>query len=211
VVHAVRAATPAAPMTAPYRVYCVSSGRPGNVPAMNAALAPDEITWVVPHAERHDYYAAGAQALLPVPPPLHPDHYQLPVQRQAALDHAMESGCVCIQTDDDLRGFKQVVPLSGRRATTAPAAWPQVRDAMLAALDGRVHLVGLPPTDNAMFATRSKPHNGLVAACLTACDTADPACAPPPSRTPPRRPCWRAGRNTSPHTAPAPTRCSSAP
>lgn len=155
-------------------VYVISSGRPANVPRMEGLLHPDPITWVVPHAERHDYAAAGAATLLPVPPPA-PGHYQLPVQRQAALDHAAAHGQVCIQSDDDLRRFKSVHLTGPKSATASLAAWTEVRDGLLAALDGAARLSGLPPTDNALFAAHSAPYRGLVNAQITA---TDPAAAP---------------------------------
>lgn len=148
-------------------VYAISAGRPANVPAMQALFAPDPITWVVPHAERHDYATAGAHAVLPVPLPA-PGHYQLTTQRQAALTHALTHGAVCIQTDDDCKGFKAA---TGDERRPPAVEWPELRDAMLDALDGETHLVGLPPTSNAYFARGKKLTYGFVLASLHATDT----------------------------------------
>lgn len=153
-----------------WRVYCISSGRPGNVPDMQARFAPDPITWVVPRAERWDYTAAGAHTVLPVDAPL-PGCFQLTTQRQAALAHATADDTVCIQTDDDCKGFK-AIPADGSKPRPAP--WPEVRDALLAGLDGRAHLAGLPPTGNAGFATGRHRDYGFVLASIHAADTAAP-------------------------------------
>ncbi len=156
-------------------VYCISAGRPANVSAIQAQFAPDPVIWVVPHAERHDYATAGAHTVLPVALPA-PGHYQLPTQRQAALTHALTHKAACIQTDDDLRRFKRVAPTDRPKHFTAhPAAWAEVRDALLDALDGTAHLAGLTPTDNTLFSQRSSPYWGLVRACITAADSPAPA------------------------------------
>lgn len=148
-------------------VYCISAGRPANVPAIQAHFDPDPVTWVVPRPERHDYAAAGAHAVLPVTDPP-AGRYALSAARNAALDHAADLDAVCIQTDDDCKGFK-MIPADGGKAR--PAAWPRLRDAFLDALDGDTHLAGVPPTDNAYFARGKLLTYGFVIGSLCAADT----------------------------------------
>ncbi|MEV6401289.1 hypothetical protein AB0M39_42055 [Streptomyces sp. NPDC051907] len=148
-------------------VYAISAGRPANVPAMKELFSPDPITWVVPRPERHDYAAAGADAVLPVTDPPAGRH-ALCAARNAAMDHAAEQGVVCIQTDDDCKGFK-LIPADGGKAR--PAAWWELRDAILEALDGTVHLAGVPPTDNAYFARGKQLDYGFIIGSLCATDT----------------------------------------
>lgn len=152
-----------------YGVYCISAGRPANVPAMQELFSPDPITWVVPHPERHDYAAAGADAVLPVRDP-GPGEFALSAARNAALTHATSAGAVCIQTDDDCKGFKHAPPEGQARR----AAWWEVRNAMLTALDGTAHLTGVPPTDNAYFARGRVLDYGFIIGSLCATDTALP-------------------------------------
>jgi hypothetical protein len=153
-----------------FGVYCISAGRPGNVPAMQALFAPDMITWVVPWHERHDYAAAGADAVLAVRDPGQGE-FALAAARNAALIHAVEAGAVCIQTDDDAKGFKHV---TDSHPKGRPVPWIQLRNAMLAALNGSVHLVGVPPTDNAYFARGRTLDYGFIIGSLCAADTAEP-------------------------------------
>lgn len=155
-----------------YGVYCISAGRPGNVPAMQALFAPDPITWVVPHPERHDYTAAGADYVLAVQDPPQGE-FQLTTQRQAALDHAISHGGACIQTDDDCHGFKHV---SEAHPKGRPAVWAEVRTALLDALtgDSDTHLAGLPPTSNTYFARGRVLDYGFILASLCAADTNTP-------------------------------------
>lgn len=155
------------PPVKPHTVYVISAGRPANVPAMTTLFAPDPLTWVVPHPERHDYTAAGAHAVLPVldPPP---GRHALCAARNAAMDHAAEHGTVCIQTDDDCKGFKTV---PAHQAKPTPTTWPQLRDALLTALDGTAHLAGVPPTDNAYFARGKRLDYGFIIGSLCATDT----------------------------------------
>jgi len=153
-----------------YGVYCISAGRPANVPAMQALFAPDPITWVVPYPEHHDYTAAGADFTLAVidPPP---GEFALSAARNAALLHATQQGAVCIQTDDDCKGFKHV---SDAHPKGRPAPWVQLRAALLNVLDGTVHLAGVPPTDNAYFARGRVLDYGFVIGSLCAADTYEP-------------------------------------
>lgn len=148
-------------------VYCISAGRPANVPAIQTLFAPDPVTWVVPHPERHDYATAGANAVLPVKDPP-PGRYALSAARNAAMDHAAHHNAVCIQTDDDCKGFK-AIPADGSKPH--PADWPELRDAFLTALNGDTHLVGVPPTDNAYFARGKQLDYGFIIGSLCATDT----------------------------------------
>jgi hypothetical protein len=149
-------------------VYCISAGRPGNVAALEFLFAPDLVTWVVPAPERNEYRAAGAARVLPVPDPP-AGRYALAAARNAALDDATAAGAVCIQTDDDLRWFARVE--DGRKK---PATWPEVRNALLSGLDGTAHLSGVPPTDNAMFASGRRRSYGFIIGSLCATDTDRP-------------------------------------
>jgi hypothetical protein len=154
-----------------YQVYVISAGRPGNVPAMTARFAPDTLTWVVPADERYDYKQAGADLVIGVRTPP-PPRYALVAARNTALRHATGNGLVCIQTDDDCKGFKHI------GATPAvkpfPLAWTYVRQTLLEALDGTVHLAGVPPTDNAYFAHGKTLRYGFIIGSLCATDTAIP-------------------------------------
>lgn len=152
----------------PYGVYVISAGRPTNVPHMQTMLAPDEVTWVVPHSERHEYAQTGAHHVLPVAAPP-PGEHQLTTQRRAAHQHAAERGLVCIQSDDDAKSFRRVVD-----GKSFPVAWAVIRQAMLAAFDGDTHLVGFPPTNNAYFARGKQLDYGFILASLCATDVATP-------------------------------------
>jgi hypothetical protein len=158
-------------MPRPHAVYVISAGRPANVPAMQALMAPDPLTWVVPWHERHEYKQTGAHRVLPVKDPS-PDSgaYALPTARNAATGHAADNNLVCIQTDDDCKSFKHV---TDHKATTVP--WPQVRDALIGALDGTSHLAGIPPTNNAYFASGNTIDYGFIIGSLCATDTATPS------------------------------------
>lgn len=150
-----------------WNVYAISAGRPANVPALQALFAPDPVTWVVPHPERHDYATAGAHHVLPVidPPP---GRYALCAARNAAMDHAAEHGAVCIQTDDDCKGFK-AIPADGGKP--GPTTWPELRNALLDSLTDGTHLAGVPPTDNAYFARGKLLDYGFIIGSLCATDT----------------------------------------
>lgn len=154
-----------------YVVYCISAGRPANVPAMQELFAPDLLTWVVPFHERHDYLATGADAVLAVQDPPQ-GQFALSTARNAARIHAVQEGAVCIQTDDDCKGFKHITESHPKGR---PVPWVQVRNAMLAAFTDGVHLVGVPPTDNAYFARGRVLDYGFIIGSLCATDTADPA------------------------------------
>ncbi|MFC4328320.1 hypothetical protein ACFPC0_10830 [Streptomyces andamanensis] len=153
-----------------YVIYCISASRPANVPAIQHLFAPDPVTWVVPFHERHDYTTAGAAAVLPVRDP-DQGQFALAAARNRALDHAAEQNAVCIQTDDDCKGFKRLID---GQAKAQPTDWPDLRDAMLAALDGTTHLVGVPPTDNAYFARGKVLDYGFIIGSLCATDVNTP-------------------------------------
>lgn len=153
-----------------HHVYCISAGRPANVPAMQALFQPDPLTWVVPHPERHDYTAAGAHHVLPVHDPP-PGRYALSAARNAALDHAMHHGRICIQTDDDATAFHH---LPNKDTKPTPTTWFHVRQALLEGLDGTAHLSGVPPTENPYFARAKRLNYGFIIGSLCATDTPTP-------------------------------------
>jgi len=158
-------------VTRAHQVYVISAGRPGNVPAMTARFAPDPLVWVVPADERYDYRQAGAEWVLAVKNPP-PPGYALAAARNAALYDATSKGVVCIQTDDDCKGFRHIPATDG--AKPFPIAWTHVREKILNALDGTAHLVGVPPTDNAYFARGKQLDYGFIIGSLCATDTAIP-------------------------------------
>lgn len=132
-----------------WRIYCVSAGRPGNVPAMRAALDGWPVTWVVPADEAADYRVAGATAVMPVPRPA----VGMPLghQRNTALDDAHAADAVCVQTDDDLRRLA----ILGDDSKAHPAHLADYLDAWASPLTaGPARLAGCAPTPNPLFAKR---------------------------------------------------------
>lgn len=130
-----------------WRIYCVSAGRPGNVPVMQAALDGWPVTWVVPADEQADYRFAGATAVIAVARPA--SGMPLGHQRNAALDDAHQAGAVCVQTDDDLRRLAVL----GEDGKAHPARLADYLDAWALPLAvGTARLAGCAPTPNPMFA-----------------------------------------------------------
>lgn len=80
-----------------FNIYCISAGRPGNVPNMNEQIPG--LLWIVPEAEAGEYRAFGAKVL---------DQHQTGLShgRNIALDHAQQRKLWCVMTDDDLRGVR---------------------------------------------------------------------------------------------------------
>lgn len=120
-----------------------------NVPAIEHHFGPDKVTWFVPSEDAYDYRHFSKGSVVSVSEP--PGKYGLTVARNMALQRA--HGGVCIQTSDDLKGFQRLQ--EGAKRGAVPTKWPEVREALLGALEARgVHLAGLPPTANPFF---SKP------------------------------------------------------
>lgn len=133
----------------PYIVCCISARRPMNVPVIEQHFAQDKVTWFVPSEDAYDYRSLATGPVVSVSDA--PGRYGLTIARNMALERA--KGGACIQTSDDLKGFQRLQ--EGAKRGAVPATWPQVREALLGALEGgEVHLAGLPPTANPFF---SKP------------------------------------------------------
>jgi hypothetical protein len=130
-----------------WRIYCVSAGRPANVPVMSDLLDGWPLTWVVPQDEAADYQLAGAAAVLPVPRPR--DGMPLGRQRNAALDDAEAHHAMCVQTDDDLRRLAVLGP-DGKAAPAELGSYLDRWAAALAATPG-ARLAGCAPTPNPLF------------------------------------------------------------
>lgn len=132
-----------------YVVCCISARRPMNVPLVEEQFAPDKVVWFVPGEDAYDYRHLANGSVVAVQEV--PGRYGLTIARNLALERAGTG--VCIQTSDDLKGFQRLQ--EGAKRGAVPATWPEVRDALLGALDaGGAHLAGLPPTANPFF---SKP------------------------------------------------------
>ncbi len=117
-----------------------------NVPAIEQHFAPDTVIWFVPGEEAYEYRHFSNGSVVPVPEG--PGRYGLTVARNMALTQA--GAGVCIQTSDDLKGFLRLQ--EGAKRGAVPAVWPEVREALLGALEAPgVHLAGLPPTANPFF------------------------------------------------------------
>lgn len=154
----------------PYGIYVISANRPANVPAITDKFAPDPLTWVVPHGQRHEYRATGAETVLPVRDP-GPGRHSLPAQRNAALNHAIDNGLVCIQTDDDLKHFSYA---TGNKNQTVRTTWPEVRNTLIGHLDGEAHLSGGFYMENALYSRKTLYHYGFIIASLHAADSRYP-------------------------------------
>lgn len=77
-----------------YQIYCVSAGRPRNVPKVSKIFGSD-VTWVVPHDEAQDYRAYGAVRFISQ------TEGKVAVARNLALEDAFSQDKACVQTDDD--------------------------------------------------------------------------------------------------------------
>jgi hypothetical protein len=97
-------------------VYCLSAGRPERVGPIMDVFGWD-VTFVTPPEQTGEYLGAGAYRALGAPDTA---MYPLAAARNYALDEAFTTGCVCVQTDDDLDGL-YAVP-DGRRKP-APATF----------------------------------------------------------------------------------------
>lgn len=132
-----------------YVVCCISARRPMNVPLIEAQFAPDKVIWFVPSEDAYDYRHLAKGTVVSVSAGV--GTHGLPIARNLALLRAGTG--VCIQTSDDLKGFLKLQ--EGAKRGAVPATWPEVREALLGALDAKgAHLAGLPPTANPFF---SKP------------------------------------------------------
>lgn len=135
--------------TAPYTVCCISARRPLNVPTVEQNFAPDKVTWFVPSEDANEYRQLTGGTVIAVPTV--PGRFGISVAKNTALRYAGDG--VCIQTADDLKGFQRLQ--EGAKRGAVPTTWPEVRQALLGALEKPgVHLAGLPPTANPFF---SKP------------------------------------------------------
>lgn len=146
-------------------VCVVSSGRPGNVPAMEAHLAGLGPTWYVPADQAGDYRYAGAAVVTPVEAP--PGQYPLVWQRNAALDVGHAAGATVVMTDDDLRRCAVTEPdgTNARRPITAAEAVALLVDELHAS---PAMYAGAAPTDNAYFCRRRYTTDGFVRDGFTA-------------------------------------------
>ncbi|SNR44286.1 hypothetical protein SAMN06265360_10637 [Haloechinothrix alba] len=136
-------------------VYCISAGRPMNVPQVHKAMRPHPVTWVVPQAQAADYRLTGAEHVLPVPPPA--DGHSLPVQRNTALDDAFNQGLGCIQTDDDPAKLETLSP-NGKAVHATLDHYIETWNRALR--DTGACLAGCSPTPNPYFA-RDRVATGL--------------------------------------------------
>lgn len=130
-----------------FGLYCISAGRPGNVPFMQELWRPYEITWVVPEREGRDYLATGAHHVLAVETV--PGVMPLGSQRNAALEHAFAEGATCIQTDDDAK--RLLLWKEGKAVPCLPEAYVMRFDAALAQTGAL--LTGCAPLPNAFYST----------------------------------------------------------
>lgn len=122
-------------------VAVVSSGRPGNVPAMEAHLAGLGPTWYVGTDEAGDYRYAGADRVV--------EAGGLIDARNAALDAA--GRLPCVQLSDDLRRMGWATGTT--RDSVAPLTVAAAVDRLLAAMaEHGAQLAGAAPTDNPYFA-----------------------------------------------------------
>jgi len=127
---------PSASSAPRFRVYCLSAGRPERVGAIMEAFGWD-VTFVTPPEQTGEYLGSGAYRVLGAPDT---STYPLAAARNYALADAFTTGCVCVQTDDDLDGL-YAVP-DGRRkpapATFADytAAWTHAHETTGALLVG---------------------------------------------------------------------------
>lgn len=153
-------------------VAVVSSGRPGNVPDMEAAYDGLDPWWYVPEGQGGDYRYCGARHVVEVDWPR--DRVQLGViqappmlwQRNRALDDGHAEGATVVMSDDDL------VRVRGCPADTTPG-WPMAPAAAVRELVAHLHdsdalYGGTPPTDNAFFARRPHTYTSFVRDGLTA-------------------------------------------
>lgn len=134
-------------MTPPVHVAIISSGRPGNVPAMEHWCAGLDPTWYVNPDDGPDYSYAGAVHIDAAGP-------GLCAARNRALVAARDGGRPCLQLSDDLRalGWAQ-----GRtRDTVYPLTVGEATEHLLDALEATpgARLAGVAPTANPYF---SKP------------------------------------------------------
>lgn len=124
-------------------VAIISSGRPGNVPAMTELCKPYVPTWYVGDGDAGDYRYAGAARVLEVG--------WLCESRNAALDAAALLGQPCLQLSDDLRALSVAHGPARHQVEriTLPDAVQLLQDAL--ATTG-AHLAGAAPTANPYFA-----------------------------------------------------------
>jgi len=127
---------PSASSEARFRVYCLSAGRPERVGAIMDVFGWDTV-FVTPPEQTGAYLGAGAYRVLGAPDT---STYPLAAARNYAMDDAFTTGCVCVQTDDDLDGL-YAVPEGRRKPTPATfadytAAWRHAHEATGAFLVG---------------------------------------------------------------------------
>lgn len=146
-------------------VCIVSSGRPGNVPAMTEHLADVPHHWYVPADQAGDYRYAGAASVVGVEVPA--GQHGLVWQRNQALDDGHAEGRTVVMTDDDLRRCARTEP-DGTNARQPITAGEAVAD-LVAALDtSGLFYAGAAPTDNAYFCRRRITTTGFVRDGFTA-------------------------------------------
>lgn len=145
-------------MTADVHVAVVSSGRSGNVPALQALFPDHGLTWYVPADQAGEYRYAGATTVTPVDTAgtLGPAR-----QRNAALDVGHAAGAVVVTTDDDLRRCACTEP--GPTNEKHPVDGSQAVRLLVEALEASPYLHGgVGPTDNAFFARRAHTTDAFV-------------------------------------------------
>lgn len=146
------------------RVCVVSSGRPGNVPAMAELFAPLPLWWYVPADQAGDYRYTGAEQVVPV---AYPDGQRpLVWQRNQALDDGFAADQWVAMTDDDLRRCAVTDPDGTNTKAPIPAA-AAVELAMTALFATPYRLAGAAPTDNAYFCRREVTTDGFIRSGFT--------------------------------------------
>lgn len=136
-------------------VAIISSGRPGNVAAMQAHTDPmgQPVTWYVPTDQVGDYEYAGAGPVVGVD--------GLCAARNAALDAAREQLLPCLQLSDDLR---RVSWAHGQTRDQVEATdLGAVVANMVLELEGlQAQLCGVAPTANPYFSRQRVHRSGFI-------------------------------------------------
>lgn len=142
-------------------VAIVSSGRPANVPAMEAWCAGLSPAWFVGDGEGAAYRAAGASAVT--------ESGGLVASRNAALEAA--DGGWCVQLSDDLKTLQWAN--GKRRADTRCLTLIEALEAMEACVDSyRARLVGVAPTANPFYSSGKIKQHAFIVGDLMLIDSA---------------------------------------
>ncbi len=124
------------------QTFIISSGRPMNVPKMNAFLGTMQAMWCVPADEVGDYKRAGAQFCAPTG--------SLMGSRNWAIETAQADGAHCLQLSDDLKTLRFTEGKDNKLRRNITLTWAM--HYMKAAMEKeKVQLAGVAPTDNAFF------------------------------------------------------------